>query len=162
MKNLIFLFSLSVLMTLVFACKPKQVISTNAFLNYEVTSAGVGAQGTSLVKAWGQGKKKADAIEDAKRNAIHALIFKGIPNSSDMRPLVPTPGAEQQHRNYFDAFFAENGTYQKFASVDADSWDKVDRISTGKGYKYGVVVVVQRDQLIRELEAAGIMKKFGM
>jgi hypothetical protein len=127
-----------------------------------VTSAGVGAQGTALLKAWGEGKNRDEAVENARRNALHAIIFKGIPNSQDMRPLVSAPGAEQQHRNYFDAFFADNGAYLKFSQVETDSWDKQDRISTGHGYKYGVIVVVYRNQLIRELESAGIIRKFGM
>jgi len=160
MRYLLLLFSIC--FTLVIACKTKEVISTNAFLNYTVVSAGVGSQGTALLKAWGQGGSKVEALEDAKKKALHALIFSGIPNSPDMRPLIPTPGAEQNHRKYFSSFFSKNGKYQKFASITAGSWDEVDRISTGEGVKYGVVVVVKRDLLIQELESAGVANKFGI
>lgn len=137
-------------------------ITPNAFYDYEVQSMGTGAQGTSLLKSWGQGNSQKQAIEEAKKNAIRALLFKGVPNSPDMRPLISQPGAEQQHRQYFETFFAKGGTYQRFISKVNDAVDPADRIHTGKQYKVGVVVAVNRSELVKELEAVGIIKKFGL
>jgi hypothetical protein len=143
-----------------FSCSKK--ITSNAFYDYEVQSAGIGTQGTSLLKAWGQANTQNEAIEEAKKNAIRAMLFKGIPGSPDMRPLISQPGAEQQNRQYFETFFAKGGTYLRFISKVNDAIDPADRIHNGKQYKVGVVVSVNRNELVKELEAAGIIKKFGL
>ncbi len=153
-------FTIFCLTFLTFGCTKK--VTPNAFYDYEVQSMGTGAQGTSLLKSWGQGNTQKQAIEEAKKNAIRALLFKGVPNSPDMRPIINQPGAEQQNRQYFETFFAKGGTYLRFISKVTDGIDPADRIHTGSQYKVGVVVSVSRNELIKELEAAGIVKKFGL
>lgn len=155
-------FFSTILIISFFCASCTKKITPNAFYDYEVQSMGTGAQGTSLLKAWGQANTQKQAIEEAKKNAIRALLFKGVPNSPDMRPIISQPGAEQQHRQYFETFFAKGGTYQRFISKVNDAVDPADRIHTGKQYKVGVVVAVNRNELIKELEAAGIIKKFGL
>ena len=46
--------------------------------NYEVECMGTGMDGTQLIKVWGYGNKPDDAVYQAKKNAVHAVIFKGI------------------------------------------------------------------------------------
>lgn len=129
--------------------------------NYEVECMGTGMDGTQLVKIWGFGKKPDDAIYQAKKNAVHAVIFKGILGGKPgcmTRPLVNKPGAEEQHREYFNTFFSDGGRYLAFVSQTGDG--KVDRIKiSNKEYKVGVIVAVMHSQLRTELEAAGILKE---
>lgn len=71
--------------------------------NYEVECMGTGMDGTQLIKVWGYGKKPEDAAYQAKKNAVHAVIFKGINGGKPgcmTRPLVTKPGAEVQHSAY--------------------------------------------------------------
>jgi len=128
--------------------------------NYEVECMGTGADGTQLIKVWGFGNKPDEAVYQAKKNAVHAVIFKGIRGGKPgcmTRPLVTTPGAEQMHSDYFNTFFANGGRYLNFVS---QSGSEVDRIKIDKKqYKVGVVVSVAHAELRRELEAAGIIKK---
>ena len=44
---------------------------------YEVQCVGVGNEGTKLIKVFSYSKKADVAIERAKKNAIHAMIFQG-------------------------------------------------------------------------------------
>ncbi len=129
--------------------------------NYEVECMGTGMDGTQLLKIWGFGKKPDDAIFSAKKNAVHAVIFKGIQGGKPgcmTRPLVSKPGAEELHREYFDTFFANGGRYLAFVSQTGDG--KIERIKiSNKEYKVGVVVAVMHSQLRSELEAAGILKE---
>ncbi|HAX95839.1 MAG TPA: hypothetical protein DCY35_04860 [Prolixibacteraceae bacterium] len=131
--------------------------------NYEVTCMGTGMDGTQLIKVWGFGKKPEDAIHQARKNAVHAVIFKGILGGQPgcmQRPLVNKPGAEVQHADYFNNFFSNGGSYLRFVSQAGDG--SVDRIKIDKRtFKVGVVVSVMHAQLRRELEAAGIIPKLG-
>ncbi|HPF51930.1 MAG TPA: hypothetical protein PK335_10175 [Draconibacterium sp.] len=131
--------------------------------NYEVECMGTGMDGTQLIKVWGYGKKPDVAAYQAKKNAVHAVVFKGINGGQPgcmMRPLVTKPGAEVQHSDYFNTFFADGGHYLNFVSQTGDG--TMDRVKVGgKQYKVGIVVAVKHADLRRELEAAGIIQKLG-
>lgn len=131
--------------------------------NYEIECMGTGMDGTQLVKVWGFGRKPDDAIYQARKNAIHAILFKGINAGRPgcmTRPIVTQPGAEEMHRQYFNTFFTDGGRYLNFVSQANDG--SVDRIRIDKrNYKVGVVVSVRHSALRDELESAGIIKKLG-
>lgn len=131
--------------------------------NYEVECMGTGMDGTQLIKVWGFGKKPDKAAYQAKKNAVHAVIFKGITGGKPgcmMRPLVTQPGAEVKHSAYFETFFSEGGHYLNFVSQSGDG--TMDRIKVAKKqYKVGVIVSVKHSSLRKELETAGIIKKLG-
>lgn len=131
---------------------------------YEVQCVGVGNEGTKLIKVFSYSKKPDVAIEQAKKNAIHAMIFQGYNGNSEsgcptQKPLTSDPTLEQQKADFFDAFFADKGKYMKFVSVSGDgSIAPEDRMKVGKEYKIGVVVSVMYDLLRKDLEAAGIIR----
>jgi hypothetical protein len=131
--------------------------------NYEVECMGTGMDGTQLIKVWGYGKKPDVAAYQAKKNAVHAVIFKGINGGKPgcmVRPLVTKPGAEVQHSDYFNTFFSNGGHYLNFVSQTGDG--TMDRIKVSKNeYKVGIVVAVKHADLRRELETAGIINKLG-
>jgi hypothetical protein len=128
--------------------------------NYEVECLGTGTQGSQLLKVWGYGKKPEDAVIQAKRNAVHAVIFKGITAGQGCmkRPLITDPGAEEAHSDYFDLFFAPAGKYLNFVSLSGEGVQ--DRIKVDKKtYKVAINVSVMHTALRQELESAGIVKK---
>jgi hypothetical protein len=131
---------------------------------YEVQCVGVGNQGTKLIKVFSYSKKSSIAIEQAKKNAIHAMIFQGFNGNSSsgcptQKPLTNNPSLEQEQAAFFDEFFAEGGKYLKFVNITGDgSIAPEDRMKVGKEYKIGVVVSVMYDLLRKDLESAGIIK----
>ena len=131
--------------------------------NYEVECMGTGMDGTQLIKVWGFGNKPDKAIYQAKKNAVHAIMFKGIHGGKPgcmLKPLITNPSAQRIHQEYFNSFFSNGGRYLQFVSQTGDG--KVDRIKISrKEYKVGVVVAVMHSQLRRELEDVGIIKKLG-
>ena len=101
--------------------------------NYEVECMGTGMDGTQLIKVWGYGNKPDQAAFQAKKNAVHAVIFKGINGGKPgcmSRPLVTSPGAQVQHGEYFENFFANGGHYLNYVSQTGD-WC-IDRIKVSK------------------------------
>lgn len=132
--------------------------------HYEVQCVGVGNEGTKLIKVFSYSKKADVAIEQAKKNAIHAMIFQGFNGNSGsgcptQKPLTDNPALEQEKKDFFDAFFADGGKYMKFVSISGDGQVAAeDRMKVGKEYKVGVVVSVLYDNLRKDLEAAGIIK----
>ncbi|MBK9799658.1 MAG: hypothetical protein IPP56_07980 [Bacteroidetes bacterium] len=131
---------------------------------YEVQCVGVGTDGTKLIKVFSYSKKADVAIEQAKKNAVHAMIFQGFVGNSGsgcptQKPLTNNPGLEQEKIEFFDSFFADGGKYMKFVTVSGDGAVAAqDRMKVGKEYKIVVVVSVMYDQLRKDLEAAGIIR----
>lgn len=127
---------------------------------YEVKFLRTGVEGTILFKIYSYGKKEDDCITNAKRNAVRAVIFDGIPGSDLQKPLVTEAGAEELYKDYFNVFFQKNGKYLHYVSLSTDgSIDSNDRFKVGKRVKVGIAVSVQKAALRKELESAGIIRK---
>lgn len=130
---------------------------------YEVECAGVGKEGTYMIKVWSYSKKPQVAMEQSKKNAVHAIIFQGFAGGGQgctaQKPLTNNPNLEQEKADYFEAFFADGGKYMKYVSTANDgAIGAGDRVKVGKEYKVGVIVTVAKDNLRKDLEAAGIIK----
>ena len=132
---------------------------------YELEGMGTGTNGTYLVKVWSYSKKADIAMEQAKKNAVHGIIFKGfsdVKGGQSQKPLARDPNIEQTKADFFSDFFAEGGKYMKFVSLTNDgAIGAGDRIKVGKEYKVGVIVSVRKEDLRKDLEAAGIIKGLG-
>lgn len=155
--------------TIVFGqSKRKREQMLNLKWKYEVECVNVGSQGEYLVKVFSYTKKKQLDQELALRNALHAVIFKGVysktRNCVKQPPLVKDANLEEQKSEYFNDFFKTGGKYKKFVdlttggAVSATDRFRV-KIGKKKYYKIGVVVSVNKDLLRTELEAAGIIRK---
>lgn len=133
---------------------------------YEIEPAvGQAKQGTAMVKIWTYSKKAKVAVAQASKNAVHAIIFKGYAPSTNgtriqgQKPLITDFNAETEHAAYFKEFFEDGGKYQKFVSlVNNGVPGPNDIMKVGKEYKIGIVVVVSKDALRKELESAGIVR----
>jgi len=126
---------------------------------YELEAAGVGQQNTVQLKVWSYSKKAEVALEQAKKNAVHGVVFRGFGSN---RPICTSPAAEQEHNDFFKSFFANGGKYLKYVQlVNNGAIGTGDRIKIGKEYKIGVVVIVDKTSLRKDLEDAGIIKKLG-
>ena len=140
--------------------KKKKALAGYTIDNYEMECLGTGMDGSQLIKVWGYGKKPDVAILQAKKNAVHGVIFKGIiagkPGCMN-KPLVTESGAEESHSDYFDAFFTDGGKYLSFVALSGDGMQ--ERIKVGKQYKVAIFVSVMHAALRSELENAGIVKK---
>ncbi|MDR2972824.1 MAG: hypothetical protein LBU83_13015 [Bacteroidales bacterium] len=128
---------------------------------YDIECAGTGAQGFYLVNVWTYSKKPAVAFEQSKKNAVHGVLFKGFGSNSiagctSQRPIAANPTVEQEQADFFKKFFSNGGDYMKYVTNSGPINQKT--LKVGKEYKVGVVVSVAKEQLRKDLEAAGIIK----
>lgn len=131
--------------------------------NYEVECLGTGAEGTQLMKIWGYGKKPEDAVIQAKVNAVHAVIFKGIfvgEPGCMKRPIVTDPASEEKNQDYFDIFFKPNGEYLSYVALSGEGVRESVKVDK-RTYKVAIFVSVQHASLRKKLESDGIIKKLG-
>ncbi|HRZ97485.1 MAG TPA: hypothetical protein P5084_08015 [Paludibacter sp.] len=130
--------------------------------NYEIEPVGIGTQGTYLIKVWSYSRNPVLAIEQAKKNAVHGIIFKGfgrIEGIPGQHPLTNNPNLETEQAEFFRNFFANGGKYMKFVNVSNDGAIAAeDRLKVGKEYKIGVIVSVNVAGLRKDLEEAGMIK----
>ncbi len=131
---------------------------------YELDCMSTGKQGTYLVKVWSYSKKPQLAIEKAKRNAVHGVIFKGFAagkqGCKSQKPLARNSNLESEQSSYFKTFFGEGGKYMKFVTASNDGAIAAgDRLKVSKKmYKIGIVISVNKDELRKTLEQDGIIK----
>jgi hypothetical protein len=88
--------------------KKKSKKDTHNF-RYEIECIGEGKQGTYAIKVFSYSKKPKVAIEAAKRNAVHGIIFKGLAvgKCKSKPPLARDPNLEQEKAAFFKDFFCK-------------------------------------------------------
>ena len=148
---------------LISSCSPQKQASAN--YDNETECAGVEGDGSQTVIAWGNGRNRFDAMEQAKKRAIQDVVFKGISDGKDecnKRPVLGEVNARQKYEDYFNTFFADNGPYLDFVSLkDERIGQKVlrDRKAGRKSVSHSIVVRVMRPALKQKFIKDGILKK---
>lgn len=129
---------------------------------YEIEVVNTGTQGTKQVKVWTYSKKADVAMEQAKKNAVHGIIFKGMPNNGSVqgdKALAQDPNLESSQEEFFKEFFKDGGKYSKYVTlVNNGAIAPGDIMKIGKEFKVGVIVSVNTGGLRKDLEQAGIIK----
>lgn len=131
---------------------------------YEMTCLGVGSEGSNLLKVYSYGKNYDKAVKQAKHDAVHGILFKGIVGSNGCanQPAMVKPQEQVANQAFFDEFF-KKGEYLRFVNISNDgSVSGADRLKVGSMYKIGVTVSVQKDALRKYLEQAGVIKPLGV
>ncbi len=122
---------------------------------------GIEMDGSQTVKAWGNGRNRHDAIEQAKKNAVRDVIFSGITEGKqecNVKPLIVEVNAREKHEDYFNSFFADNGKYKKFVSLKDKKWFKRERFKSREGVTYGFVLRIHIAELKTQLKKDTIIK----
>lgn len=143
--------------------KKKKANNDTEEWKYEIECVGIGKAGTKVIKVWSYSKNAKVATGQAKKNAVHGIIFQGYAGGGQgcttQKPLSNNPAVEQEKEEFFKDFFADGGKYMKFVSTSGDAAPEVMAVKL-KGYKYkvGVVVTVMSNNLRKDLEAAGVVR----
>ncbi|OFX39500.1 MAG: hypothetical protein A2X08_09930 [Bacteroidetes bacterium GWA2_32_17] len=144
-------------------CKPQKRIAAN--YTFKTECLGVEMDGSQTLKSWGNGRNRADAIEQAYKNAVRDVLFTGISNGKsecNVKPVIFEVNAQENHEDYFNKFFADGGAYKEFVSEKDGSKYHTEvikeRKQSGSQEKYGVVVRVLRAELIAKMKTDGILK----
>ena len=137
---------------------------TNAAVNgLDVECLGVEHDGSQTLRVTGRGRNKADAIEQAKKDAIMAVIFTGVSKGRggcDVRPLIFEANAREKYEDYFNIFFMDRGEYTKYASMEDEKRGSTKKVKSTKAeVVYRVTVRVNRGELKNRLKADGVIKQ---
>ena len=138
--------------------------SQQQVFGYEMTCLGVGSEGSNLLKVYSYGKTYDKSVEQAKHDAVHGILFKGIVGSNGCanQPAMVKPQEQVANQAFFDEFF-KKGEYLRFVNISNDgSVSGADRLKVGNMYKIGVTVSVQKDALRKYLEQDGVIKPLGV
>jgi hypothetical protein len=116
--------------------------------NYDYNCRCLGAEkdGSITVESFGKGRNKADASEQAKKNAVWEVLFNGIKEGNGAcisDPLLLSSDSRSRHEDFFNTFFKDDGKYKQFVSLkDEKIKNKVSRnIKKGKEMQQRMVVV---------------------
>ncbi|WP_179320196.1 hypothetical protein [Winogradskyella helgolandensis] len=151
MKNTI-IVACAVLMLIACKATPTPLVADVTYKSYE--------KQIMSVASIGYGSKLETALENAQKNAIDVILFRGVPNSSLNTPLVGTneSNAKQTHQSYFEEFYA-NKRYTSFITQSVSN-TPIKKLENGnKGIK--ATIKVNIEALKRDLESNGIIRKFG-
>lgn len=121
---------------------------------------GVELDGSQTLRVQGYGRNRADAKEQAMKNAVWAVIFDGIRDGVDgcnMRPLVTEVNARERYEDYFNLFFADNGAYKEYVSLRDTKKRSGGKVKDKMGYSYDLTVRVLRPQLKARLKADNLI-----
>ena len=159
MKKITSILSISLFALLMLSgCKSTTV---GSFHSYEPECLGSELDGSETLYVWGTGRNKTDAIEQAKKNAVQVVLFKGITKGASgcsIKPIILEVNAEQKYSYYFNTFFKDGGEYKNYISMEDSKRGSVQSQHNKQQDKYGVVVRVLRSELKNRLISDNILK----
>lgn len=165
MKRILSLISIVLLICSFSASSKDKADKDTDIWRYEIEAVSTGTEGSYLIKVWSYSKKPVLAIEQAKKNAVHGIVFKGFASKqrvSGQKALANDPNIEVEQQEFFKSFFADGGNYMRFVQLTNDgSIAAEDRLKVGKEYKIGVIVSVNVSSLRKNLEDAGVIRELG-
>lgn len=157
-KQTLFIILLSLLYGITISAKEKDEI---VLPEYELQGCGTGMQGTYLVDVTIYHKDRDASASFIGRCAVHGVLFRGFSNKElrqAQKPLAGNASVEVQHKDFFESFFAQGGQAAGYTKEISGS-RKV--VKSGKLYKITATISVNKDQLRKDLESAGVIKKLG-
>lgn len=144
------LVSLFTVFLLVLSCSKKS-IDVSAHYDYPVRCIGVELDGSVTLESFGKGRNYFDASEQAKKNAVHAVVFKGVKEGNggcDRNPLLLTASAQSIYQDFFANFFKDGGAYKDFVSLkDERISNKRNRSARKSNQMQQRLVIVRVDRL---------------
>ena len=130
--------------------------------SYQTECISVEQDGSQTLRVFGKGRNRSDAIEQAKKDAVYEVLFKGVLKGNkgyNLRPVVTEVNARERYQDYFDIFFMDGGEYLKYVSM-ADrrlgSTKKVKNSDAQVGYLVTVRVLIP--ELRQRLKQDGVIK----
>lgn len=119
------------------------------------------SHGVISMRSLGLGNNKQEAVDDAEKNAISVLLFRGLPGSGQEVPLigVDEETCKKQYPDYLNTLLGISKRYKTFivASIPVTSFQKQNN-----GMKsIAVDVRVNINSLRLDLERQGLIRRFG-
>ena len=155
MKHLFYTWKLGCLLLLILAgCSSKKSVSSyHSFESVFVQQVSERNAGISVCHVI--------CVEQAKKNAVRDVLFKGVVAGSrecSVRPLVTEVNAQERYASYFNDFFRDGGEYLKYVSMEDKKTNSNTKASNKTQISYSTTVRVLRSQLQQKLIEDKILK----
>lgn len=108
----------------------------------------------------GYGSNNGEALENAQKNAIDIVLFRGIPNSNLNSPLAGTNENDirMKNKDYFESFYGKK-RYLSFITQSVSN-TPIHRFDNGKkGVQANIKINIM--SLRNDLTENNIIRKFG-
>ena len=158
MKRILFILSALLVVAAAGSCSKRTTMS----YDYAPKVMNMERDGSVTMRVWAEGRNRADAIEQAHKDALYEILFKGF-NVQGQRPaltraLMLEANAEVKYRYFFNQFFADRGTYSRFVSREDTRGGTNVRERSRTQVRYEVTVRVLRSELEQYLIKEGILE----
>lgn len=137
------------------ACQAQTVVPRSS-----IRCLGMELDGSETLRVQGYGRNRADAKEQAMKNAVWAVIFDGIIDGvggCNMRPLVTEANARERYQEYFNRFFADDGPYKQYVSLRDTKKRSGVKVKDKLGYSYDLTIRVLRSELETRLRQDNVI-----
>ena len=106
------------------------------------------------------------ALEQAKKSAVHAVLFKGLPANNDgcaAKVQLVNASSESENSEYFKNFFFNNSSYSQFATSPTGVPTKTISLDKkGKQLRVDYIISVNVESLRKKLEGDKIIKSLAV
>lgn len=150
MKKILFITFLIGISTISFAQKK---------FAYQVECISVENEGYVTIKIWNTKLGKKYTQEQARKDAIHAILYSGVPNTNGcftQKPLLSNSDAEENFGKIEKDFFSKKGSWSKYTR-DAKTETTLPVNIGDKSWKV-YQVSVSKNELRKYLEEQKIIK----
>lgn len=159
MRKIISILAAGVALFLV-SCN-QQLVTTESFHPVKCEFLNAEGDGSITVRAYGQGRHRGDAIEQARKNAVREVMLVGVNVPGDARmsmPLITEANAEEKYAAFLNDFFKDDGNYNEFVSNRDRRHNSNEKHWGGVQMKISTTVRVLRADLKQYLKECGILK----
>jgi hypothetical protein len=140
-------------------CNPQQRIAGNYSFKTECLYAE--HSGIIVVKGWGKGSNRLDALDNAQKNALEEVMLTGIQNGKQecgSRPLILKVNAKEVYADFLIDFFGKKGEYKKFIKRSRGGFKTIPDRKGGRGFVvYGVILEIDKEKLNQMLKKKNII-----
>lgn len=157
MKKAIRFFAMALTAVVISSCSTTKRSYDSAYtiVPFDTYAYSAKPDGTVVVKAYGTGANRAQAVDGAIQQALTDVIFTGIKQGpgakTPIQPLVHEVNARERYAYYFNPFFSKGGEYLKYAAEDTSNKDGRTETSAQGRFAVGTTVTVDVPSLKRRL-----------
>lgn len=157
--NLIGLLSLVIIASALIGCGAK---ISQASYDFKSKVLSANYDGTYVIRTQVRARNAALAFTDGQRKVVHEVIFDGVEAGSNgvqpLQPLLHDMNAERKYEDYFAAFFADQGPWSRYASLQDKRTGTTSYKRNGKQMIETVTVSIDRKGLRDRLIKDGILE----
>ncbi|MBQ3172690.1 MAG: hypothetical protein IJB03_05690 [Alistipes sp.] len=139
----------------------QQLVTNEAFHPVKCEFLNAEGDGSITLRAYGQGRHRGDAIEQARKNAVREVMLVGVNVPGDhvmSRPLITEVNAEEKYAAFLNDFFKDDSDYKQFVSKRDRRHNSNEKHWSGTQMKISTTVRVLRADLEQYLRENGIIK----